>query len=423
MAARRDRPGRLGRRPGPGPTLVLGAALIVGLGWTGWRAGPSATGGPDWTEGPTWTGGPTRTAGPAWTGARHGPAGPGVPSAALRVETVTSGLDTPWDLAWGPDGAIWVTERPGRVSRVDPSTGEITRVAEVEVVERGESGLMGMAFHPDFDRRPYVYLAHSYADGGGIRNRLIRMRYDGRRLRDRETLLDGIPGNRNHDGSRLAVGPDRFLYMTTGDAGRPALARDPGSLAGKVLRLALDGEAAPDNPFGSRVHSYGHRNPQGIVFHPRTGDLYISEHGPGDNDEVHLVLRGGNHGWPDVRGFCDGDAPGEEGFCRDHDVVEPIAAWTPTVALAGAAFYDGDLIPGWRGSLLVTSLRGTTLFRLALSEDGGEVVGREALYRGEFGRLRDVLVGPRGEVYLATSNRDGRGRPGPDDDRILRLTP
>ena len=341
----------------------------------------------------------------------------------LRVETLVSGLDTPWDLAWGPDGAIWVTERPGTISRVDAATGAITRVGHVDVVEVSESGLMGIAFHPDFASQPYVYVTHSYRSGRDIRNRLVRMRFDGATLGEPQVLLDNIPGAGNHNGSRLAIGPDRFLYMTTGDAGRGARAQDLSSVAGKVLRLTLDGRPAPGNPFGTLVYSYGHRNAQGIVFHPETRVLYVAEHGPRDNDEVNRVEIGGNYGWPAVHGFCDGDTSGEEAFCSNNDVVGPVTAWTPTVGVSGADFYDADLIPGWKGSLLVTSLRGATLFRLTLSADGREVVEREALFRGEYGRLRDVLVGPRGEVYLATSNRDGRGRPTSDDDRILRILP
>lgn len=341
----------------------------------------------------------------------------------LRVETLVSGLDTPWDLAWGPDGAIWVTERPGTISRVDAATGAITRVGHVDVVEVSESGLMGIAFHPDFASQPYVYVTHSYRSGRDIRNRLVRMRFDGATLGEPQVLLDNIPGAGNHNGSRLTIGPDRFLYMTTGDAGRGARAQDLSSVAGKVLRLTLDGRPAPGNPFGTLVYSYGHRNAQGIVFHPETRVLYVAEHGPRDNDEVNRVEIGGNYGWPAVHGFCDGDTSGEEAFCSNNDVVEPVTAWTPTVGVSGADFYDADLIPGWKGSLLVTSLRGATLFRLTLSADGREVVEREALFRGEYGRLRDVLVGPRGEVYLATSNRDGRGRPTSDDDRILRILP
>ncbi|MCH7716784.1 MAG: PQQ-dependent sugar dehydrogenase [Gemmatimonadetes bacterium] len=345
------------------------------------------------------------------------------PAARLTVETVASGLDTPWDLAWGPDGVIWVTERPGTISRVDPSTGQVTRVGRIDVVEVSESGLMGIAFHPDFANQPYVYVAHSYGSRRNIRNRLVRMRFDGARLGAPQVLVDNIPGNRNHNGSRLAIGADRLLYMTTGDAGRAARAQDRGDVAGKILRVTLEGRPAPENPFGTLVYSYGHRNPQGIVFHPVTGALYIAEHGPRDNDEVNRVKKGGNYGWPAVHGFCDGDTRGEEAFCRSNDVVEPVTAWTPTVGVSGADFYDGTLIPGWNGSLLVTSLRGQALYRLTLSADGSTATEREVLFRGEYGRLRDVLVGPRGEVYLATSNRDGRGNPARDDDRILRILP
>ncbi len=340
----------------------------------------------------------------------------------LRVETLVSGLDTPWDLAWGPDGSIWMTERPGRVSRVDPGTGAVTLVGEVDVLERGESGLMGMAFHPDFGNQPYVYLAHSYGTDFDIRNRLVRVRYDGAALGPPETLIDDIPGRSNHDGSRLAMGPDDYLYMTMGDAGRTELAQDLASPSGKVLRVTLEGAPAPDNPFGSLVYSFGHRNPQGIVFHPSTGDPYVAEHGPSDNDEVSRLVIGGNFGWPDVHGFCDGDTSGEEAFCASNDVVEPLEAWTPTIGISGLDYYDGDLIPEWKGSLLATSLTGETLYRIELSADGRSAVGREALYQGDFGRLRDVLVGPDGNVYLATSNRDGRGSPAADDDRILRIT-
>ena len=341
----------------------------------------------------------------------------------LRVETFASGLDTPWDMVWGPDGMMWVTERPGRVSRIDPTTGEVSLVGEVpNVFESGEAGLMGMTFHPDFDSEPYVYLVHSYQNGDGVGNRLVRLRYQGGRFGPPETLIDGILGRRNHDGSRLAVGPDGFLYMTMGDAGRQPLAQDLGSLNGKILRLTLEGGAAPGNPFGSRVYSYGHRNTQGLVFHPETGQLYVSEHGPRDNDEVHRIVMGGNHGWPAVHGRCDGDTDGEEAFCRENLVVESIAQWSPTVGIAGADFYMSDAIPGWRGSLLIGAMRGARLIRLALSEDGRSVVEEQVLYQGEYGRLRDVLVGPDGAVYLAVSNQDGRGDPHPQDDRILKVS-
>ena len=363
------------------------------------------------------------------SGCRDNPFSPddGTPleAGSLRVETVVSGLDTPWDLAWGPDGMIWVTERRGVISRVDPTTGELTQVGQIpDVVEVSESGLMGLALHPDFDAQPFVYVMYSFrAADGSLRNRLARLRFDGAGLGNPETLLDDIPGAPNHNGSRLAVGRDDRLYVTTGDSQNTSLPQNVSSVAGKVLRLTLDGQPAPGNPFGSAVYSYGHRNPQGLVFHPDTGDLYLTEHGPNDNDEVNRVEAGGNYGWPNVRGFCDGDAPNELAFCQQNDVIEPVEAWTPTIAVAGADFYDADLIPGWRGSLLVTTLAGRTLLRLTLSGDGSRAVGQESLFRNQFGRLRDVLVGPLGEIYLATSNRDGRGSPTSDDDRILRIVP
>lgn len=342
----------------------------------------------------------------------------------FTVKTLASGLDTPWDLAWGPDGHIWVSERAGTISRVDTTTGAIVRVGQIGAFELSESGLMGIALHPDFESQPFLFAVYSYNTGDGIRNRLVRMGYDGTDLAQPEILLNGIPGAPNHDGSRLAFGPDNLLYLTTGDAQSPVLAQDLNSLAGKVLRLDLDGKPAEDNPFGTEVFSLGHRNPQGLVFHPSSGRLYSTEHGPLDNDEVNLIVRGGNYGWPNVRGLCDNDVlTGETAFCTSNSVVEPIAVWTPTVAPAGADIYTKDLIPAWKGSLLFTTLKGQALWRIGLSSDGLRATSRENLFNGRFGRLRDVLVGPRGEVYIATSNRDGRGQPRTDDDRILVVTP
>jgi glucose/arabinose dehydrogenase len=281
---------------------------------------------------------------------------------------------------------------------------------------------MGIAFHPDFAREPYVYAMHTYGGIFGSMNRLVRMRWDGRALGAPETLLERIPGGGIHNGSRIVVGPDRLLYVTTGDAGSAGNAQNRRSLGGKILRLALDGRPAAGNPFNDAVWSYGHRNPQGLVFHPTTHVLYETEHGPGDNDEVNIIRRGGNYGWPDVHGRCDDDVGAERAFCRDHSVVEPLVTWTPTIAPTGADFYMSDRIPGWRGSLLFTSLSGGTLYRLTFSDNGARVATTERLFVERFGRLRDVLVAPNGDVYLATSNRDGRGSPNADDDRILRIS-
>lgn len=341
----------------------------------------------------------------------------------FRVKSLVTGLDTPWDMIWGPEGDIWVSERNGNISSVDTSTGEIRHIGQIDVVENGESGLMGIALHPDFDNEPYLYAVHSYQTGNSIKNRLIRMRFSGTVLGIPEILLDNIPGATIHNGARLAIGPDNLLYLSMGDAAAQKQAQNLASLSGKILRLTLQGEPATGNPFGSAVYSYGHRNPQGLVFHPVSGILYSTEHGPSDNDEVNIIEDGRNYGWPNVRGFCDGDVADEQQFCTANNVKEPLAVWTPTTAVSGADIYNAHLMPGWNGSLLFTTLKGSALYRLSLSADGERITGQEVLFRGTFGRLRDVLVGPRGEVYIATSNRDGRGSPAAEDDRIIKIIP
>jgi glucose/arabinose dehydrogenase len=345
------------------------------------------------------------------------------PNVQLSTDVVATGLDTVWELVWGPDGFIWMTERGGRVSRVNPQSGAVTVAGQIAVSEIGEGGLMGLALHPDFASQPWVYLAHTYSGSSGVRNRVVRARFDGTALGTPEVLLADIPGSSIHNGARLAIGPDRLLYITTGDASDPTIAQNRDALAGKVLRLTLDGLPAPGNPFNTRIYSYGHRNPQGMTFAPN-GSLYITEHGPADNDEVNRIEAGRNYGWPTVHGRCDGDIGiAETSFCSANAVAEPIAIWTPTIAPAGLAWYDASLIPGFRGSLLFATLKDATLYRLALSSDGKSVRTTEKLFDGDFGRLRAVLVAPDGAIYLGTSNRDGRGSPASTDDRIIRIRP
>lgn len=348
---------------------------------------------------------------------------PQMPNVELAADVVATGLDTVWELAWGPDGFIWITERGGRISRLDPQSGTVTPAGQVAVSEIGEGGLMGLAFHPDFANQPWIYAAHTYSAQGGTRNRVVRMRFDGTSLGTPEVLLADIPGSSIHNGSRLAVGPDRLLYITTGDASDASIAQNRDALAGKILRLTLDGQPAPGNPFGTRTYSWGHRNPQGMVFTP-DGSLYVTEHGPSDNDEVNRIEPGRNYGWPAVHGRCDGDiGMAETSYCSSNDVAEPLATWTPTIAPAGLAYYDAALIPSFRRSLLFATLKDATLYRLALSVDGRSIQSTEKFFVHEFGRLRAVLVAPDGSIYLGTSNRDGRGTPMPSDDRILRIRP
>ena len=349
-------------------------------------------------------------------------AGMQTPNVDLATDVVATGLDTVWELAWGPDDFIWMTERGGRISRVNPQSGARTTVGQLDVAEIGEGGLMGLTFHPDFDSEPWVYAAHTFS-GNGTGNRVVRMRFNGTTLGTPEVIVTGIAGSSIHNGSRLAIGPDRFLYVTTGDASDASIAQNRDNLAGKILRLTLDGQPAPGNPFGTRIYSYGHRNPQGMVF-ATDGTLYITEHGPSDNDEVNRIEVGRNYGWPSVHGRCDGDiGPGELSFCGANAVVEPMAIWTPTIAPAGVAYYDHTLIPGFRRSLIFATLKDETLYRLQLSSDGRSVESTEKLFDGDFGRLRAVLAAPDGSIYLGTSNRDGRGSPTSTDDRIIRIRP
>ena len=360
---------------------------------------------------------PTPTPEPAATPA---PAGP-VP---VRVETVATGLEAPWELAIAPDGRLFLTERPGRVRVI--ADGQLLPEPAVviqEVAEVGEGGLLGLALHPDFASNGYVYVYYTYRDGSGaFWNRVVRYTERDNRLIDPLVVLDGIPGASLHDGGRIAFGPDGKLYVTAGDARNPALAQDLGSLAGKILRVNPDGSVPPDNPFpGSPVWSYGHRNPQGLAWAP-DGRLYATEHGPtGDlgmaaHDEVNLIEPGRNYGWPEMVGATVVGAPG--------DYVPPVLeSGQQTWAPSGAAFVSSGRFPQWQGDLLFAGLRSRTLWRLDLSEDGRQAVALEPLFAGEFGRLRAVVEAPDGTLYLLTSNRDGRGNPSAEDDRVLRIVP
>ncbi|MGH2369729.1 MAG: PQQ-dependent sugar dehydrogenase, partial [Chloroflexota bacterium] len=217
-----------------------------------------------------------------------------------------------------------------------------------------------------------------------------------------------------HDGGRVELGPDGRLYATLGDAADASLAQNRDSPAGKILRLERDGSIPADNPFpGSPVYTLGHRNVQGLAWQPGSGRLYATEHGPVGNDEVNLIERGQNYGWPQAQG-------------REHAAPfrAPLAVYTPSIAPAGATFYDADAIAQWRGSFFFATLRGTHLHRIVFDgNEPGRILAEEQLYAGTYGRLRDVAQGPDGALYLATSNRDGRGNPRPEDDRILRIGP
>lgn len=292
----------------------------------------------------------------------------------LRVETVVDGLDTVWALAFDPAGRLWWTERNGRLTPLGGRPREVAGVAE-----SGEGGLMGLAF--DDASRPHVMFT------GEDDNRVVRL--EGSR---QVVLVDEIPKGEIHNGGRLLFGDRGELYVSTGDAGDGDLAQRTDSLAGKVLRVDPGGAVT--------TYSRGHRNIQGLCF-DGAGRLLATEHGPDRGDEIAEITRDGDGGWPD-------------------DVGDGLRTYTPTIAPAGCAFYDAAAIPQWRGSLLFVTLKQRDLRRLTFDRTGA-VTDEEILHDREFGRLRDVTVGPDGFVYLATSNQDGRGDGSAD--RILRIRP
>jgi glucose/arabinose dehydrogenase len=330
----------------------------------------------------------------------------------VRVETVASGLEIPWEIAFLPDGRALVTERPGRV-RLLTRGGRLrpAPVARVPVSAFGEGGLLGIAVDPAFASNRFVYMYFTTA----TEMRLERRRWTGGRLVDRTSLVDGIRSGPVHDSGRIAFGPDGRLYVSTGDGGVPELAQDPASLNGKLLVLTPRQYRGPGH-VAPRILAAGLRNPQGFDWQPGTGRLIANDHGPSGfdgpegYDEVNEIVAGGNYGWPEAIG----DDTGGGRF------VAPLRVYLDPIAPSGATFVSR---PGsrWTGDYILASLRGSQLRRLVLR--GRRVVRDQPLLRGRYGRLRTVVEGPRGCLYVLTSNRDGRGEPTRTDDRILRVRP
>jgi glucose/arabinose dehydrogenase len=335
-----------------------------------------------------------------------------LPDSDLKADVLAQGLTFPWEIIYGPDQYIWFTERGGKISRLNPQNGVITLVHTItEVNSMGEGGLLGMAIHPDFNSSPYIYTVYNYGSGSGYREKVVRFTHINGTLGSPLVLIDQIPASTIHNGSRLLITADGKLLITTGDASVSANAQDKNSLSGKILRINLDGSIPADNPFpNSPVWSFGHRNPQGLVL--ANGKLYASEHGPNNDDEINLIEKGKNYGWPNVEGYCSTTA--EKTFCAQNDIIEPLMAWTPTIATCGLTYYNADYIPQWKNSLLLVTLKGTKLIQLQLDEGGGKITGSKDFYVNQFGRLRAICQSPDGKVYLATSNGS--------DDKIIQIS-
>ncbi|MEU0075194.1 PQQ-dependent sugar dehydrogenase [Streptomyces sp. NPDC006332] len=324
----------------------------------------------------------------------------GVPSS---VATLSTGWTIPWGTSWLPDGqSALVTERDDfRVWKVTKA-GAKTQVGTVPnaVTTNGEGGLLGVAIDPKWETNHRVYFMHTASEG----NRVVRMTYDGTKLSDYTVLLQGIKKNRYHNGGRLAFGPDGYLYVSTGEAQTPDLAQDKNSLNGKILRMTTDGKAAPGNPFGNYVYSYGHRNPQGLAF-DRNGRLWEAEFGNSSKDELNLIKPGANYGWP----TCEGN-------CSVSGMTNPKATWNVSEASpSGIAIV--------RNVVYMASLRGERLWRIPINGDNESVGSPTAYYVGTYGRLRTVTKVPGADqLWLSTTNSDNNGGEADGSDKIFRVT-
>lgn len=323
------------------------------------------------------------------------------------VTVIAENLDTPWALAFLPTSEILVTERPGRVRLISNGQLQVEPIAKLsQVKEIGEGGLLGIALHPKFSENHLIYLYYTYqTDGDNTLNRVVKMVYQNGKLSDESVMVDKIPGAANHNGGRIKFGPDGYLYITTGDAQNPSQAQDKNSLAGKILRVMDNGQIPPDNPFNNSVYSYGHRNPQGLAW-DNQGRLWATEHGRSGVlsglDELNLIEKGKNYGWPAIQGS----------ETKTGMETPKLNSGSTTWAPAGVAYLNTALYFG--------GLRGQTLYQADISSDS---IKLKEHFASQFGRIREVILGPDNMLYITTSNQDGRGIPRSTDDQVLKINP
>lgn len=320
-------------------------------------------------------------------------------------ETVAQNLQIPWEIAFLPDGDLLVTERPGTLKKIG-ANGRNFNIGGIKHI--GEGGLLGATLHPKFTKNHWIYLYLTTETKEGLKNRVERYRLENNSLQEQKIIIDNIPGAQYHDGGRIAFGNDGNLYITTGDASNSKLAQDVNSLAGKILRLKEDGSIPENNPFGNAVWSYGHRNPQGLAWDDK-GRLWATEHGRSGLlsglDELNLIERGANYGWPAIQG------DEKRGGMRSPVIQSgPNKTWAP----AGAIYLNG--------AILFTGLRGESIYKANISEDGS-IDSVTSYLQGVFGRLRAIRAGNDGYIYVTTSNTDGRGKERIGDDKIIKIDP
>lgn len=340
-------------------------------------------------------------------------------NAQMTVRVIRDSLFIPWELVYGPDNHIWFTQKNGYICRMEPASGKIdTLYNETNTRIQGEGGMLGLVLHPQFATQPYVYVAYNYIDASVYKQRLVRYTYNSASniLQTPSIIFDNINAANIHNGCRLLI-IDNYLYVTTGDAAATSNSQNISSLNGKVLRIGLDGSIPADNPIaGSALWSWGHRNAQGLVH--ANGKLYESEHGANSDDEINIIEKGRNYGWPTVQGYCN--TPAEITFCTDSNVAEPIEAWTPTLAVCGMDYYDHPMFPQLQKSLIMATLKDTTLYQLKLNGVNDDISTVNKISLVKYKRLRDLCISPDGRIYVSTSNSPSSGA-GSKIDKIIEI--
>jgi glucose/arabinose dehydrogenase len=325
-----------------------------------------------------------------------------------RVEILAEGMDVPWGIAELPDGRLLLTERSGHVRIWQDGQLLPQKIENFPPIRaRGQGGLLDVELHPDYANNGWIYFAYSAEEDGRSHTRILRARLGDGELKDVEVIysppLEQFTGAGHHFGCRLAFGPDGKLYFSIGDRGVPANAQDLGMAAGKIHRIGDDGSVPPDNPFVNQpgalptIWAYGTRNAQGLRFHPQTGDLWSVEHGPRGGDELNLIERGKNYGWPVISYGINYNGTIITELTEKEGMEQPVVQWTPSIAVCGLEVVSERSIPGWGGNLLATALAHQKLVRLVL--DGQKVTGQEILLEGS-GRIRHVKEGSDGTIYV-----------------------
>jgi glucose/arabinose dehydrogenase len=342
------------------------------------------------------------------------------PPADIRFDTVSEGLEVPWSIVFTSDIRMLVNERPGRIRIIENNILKPEPLYTVNNVSTGsEEGLMGLALDPEYQVNKNIYISYAYENNGDMFVRIVRLKDEGNKLIGETIILDGIKADKNHAGCRLRFGPDKKLFITTGDATERELAQRTDNLEGKILRINSDGTIPNDNPFpNSPIWTIGHRNPQGIDWYPDSEIMWSTEHGPsgfdgpGGGDEVNVIVKGKNYGWPVVS-----HDKNKEGF------IAPLLVFTPAEAPASGMFYSGTKLTYYKNNFLFGCLRGNGIIKVIVDENDPSKFKSYEKIAKNYGRVREVVQGPDGYIYFSTSNRDGRGSEREGDDKIVRILP